>query len=270
MRFSIIAPNLNEMPFIEDLFLRGLEDQTFRDFELIIVDGYSRDGSLEAIERARHRGLNVKIVYTSVKNFGYLRNLGCSHSRGEILFNTCTDTWFPPRLLEKLDRFYRERPGTVALGGRVVPWGRGAGLICHVAYGLFDLARFAMTTRFMAVRKIRPSGNFLSIYRDVFFETGRYPEVTTNEDGLFGYKLDEYQRRHPDKTVRFSIEHHVRHNVKTFEEKGPIGGVLFYFYVLALLFPWLHPLLKPIEEKTGREFVARAQARSEILEEATT
>jgi cellulose synthase/poly-beta-1,6-N-acetylglucosamine synthase-like glycosyltransferase len=45
MKISIVAPNLNERRFLFT-FLESLVDQTFRNFEIIIVDGGSSDGSL--------------------------------------------------------------------------------------------------------------------------------------------------------------------------------------------------------------------------------
>ena len=61
MRFSIVAPNFNEMPHIQDMFLESLIDQTFKDFEVIIVDGGSDDGSRE-ICNLYHKELDLVFI----------------------------------------------------------------------------------------------------------------------------------------------------------------------------------------------------------------
>lgn len=262
VRFSVVAPVLNEIPVVATLFFCGLQVQTFQDFEVILVDGGSTDGTLEEARRWEALGhFSLKVVVDTTRNIGYIRNVGARHATGEILVETSGDVYFPPDLLERLDAFYRSRPRIVAVGGRTIPYGAGASFLAHAGYACFDLLRFALTTRVMPVKKIRPSGNFLSIYLKVFWELGGYPEVRINEDGLFGYKLDDYQRAHPEHTVRFSLEFYVVHNVKRFEQKGGLQGLLFYIYVFGVIFPMLQPLLAPIERRNAQIFASRSDLR---------
>ena len=93
------------MPHFESYFLNSLKKQTFKNFEVVIVDGGSEDGSLEAIERYR-KHLKIRSIIDKTKNIGYIRTVGCKASKGEIIFNTSSDVYFPPNLLEELDAFY--------------------------------------------------------------------------------------------------------------------------------------------------------------------
>ncbi|NIO38786.1 MAG: glycosyltransferase, partial [Burkholderiales bacterium] len=73
-----------------------LARQSYRNFELVIVDGFSTDGSLEVIDRHRSR-VRVKLVFSGTRNFGYLRNLGQRFAWGDIVIQSNSDCYFPPR-----------------------------------------------------------------------------------------------------------------------------------------------------------------------------
>ena len=257
MRFSIVAPNLNEMPYFESFFLNSLSRQTFKDFEVIVVDGGSTDGCLEVIEKYRDK-LNLKLIIDKTKNIGYIRNVGCRAAEGDILVNTSSDIHFDRSFFKRLDLFYEERPELCAMGCRTVPHGSSVPPITYLAYCGFDILRFLMTCRFMPFKKLRPAGNFTALPRDMFEEVGGFPEVKINEDGLLGYKLDEYWKRHGHKTCYFSLNFRVIHHVKRFEKKGGLGGILFYIYVIGHVFPFLKPLLDPIERIRAQTFSTRS------------
>jgi len=257
LRFSVVAPNFNEMPHIQDMFLESLVHQTFKDFEVIIVDGDSNDGSRETIELYRSF-LDITLITDTKRNIGYIRNLGAHKAKGELMVQSSSDIELPQNCLERLDKEFKKRHDLISLGGRTVPTGEGSSILCWLAYAGFDTLRWAFTTSIIPPnkRKFRPAGNFLCIPLNLFWELGGYPEVTINEDGLFGYRVDAYTKE-TGKRAEFRLDYSVKHNVKRFAEKGALGAIKFYSYTLALMFPWLSRWTKKIEEESAKEFADR-------------
>lgn len=241
---SVVVPNLNEQRFLP-YFLDSLKRQTFKDFEVIIMDGYSTDRSLEIIERYE-RFLEIKVVSCGVRNFGFIRNRGHMHSRGQIVLQANSDNYFPPNFLCRLWGEYVDDWDLVSVTGRVYP--SGTSWIAMFAYPAFDLLRW-LSVKF---GKYRPSGSFLSYRRKVFGATGGFPQVTVNEDGLFGQEIDKLGCK-----VKFCLGLYVGHWVKKFEDMGGLKALMFYLYVLGNHFPLLKPLLAPIERKAGDVFSGR-------------
>jgi glycosyltransferase involved in cell wall biosynthesis len=258
---SVIAPNLNE---VDNLFtfLGSLSLQTLRDFEIIVVDGGSTDGSLFVLMEFRHllrkRNVELKVFLNKKRNLGFIRNLGAKHAKGDILFHCNTDNYLEPQLLKKVAEYYKEHHELASLSGRVYPL--GTSIIAHLGYQLFDLLRFLFTCAPMPIKKYRPSGNFMSIRANVFRDVGGYPEVTVNEDGLFGQKLDPYVARN-HKSVVFNLKLYVGHHVKKFEQMGGVHALMFYFYTLANFAPMLKPLLEPIRRNAGAVFQGKVPER---------
>jgi glycosyltransferase involved in cell wall biosynthesis len=252
-RISVVAPNLDEERFLP-CFLNSLANQTFKDFEVVIVDGGSKDRSLSIIGSFRKR-LRMRVVIDRTRNIGYVRNIGASASHGDIIIQTSSDTFFEPQLLEKVDSFYSRYPELVSLAARTFPMGTSP--IIHIAYQGFDFMRFLFTVSPFPLHKYRPSGNFMCCRKAEFERLGGYPEVKINEDGLFGQKLDTlFEKQH--KSVIFSLQLWVGHHAKRAEAKGGIKTIFFYLYVFSNMFPFLKPLLAHIERKSAETFVSRS------------
>ena len=254
MMISIIAPCLNEERYLP-YFFEGLLRQYLKNFEVIIVDGGSTDKSLKLIMKYKRKlaryDVQVKIVKTGRRNFGFIRNFGAKHANGDILFHANTDNYFPPDLLFKLQTYYNTHWWVYSVSGRVYPL--GTSVIAHLGYQLFDLLRFTFTCAPVPVKKYRPSGNFMTVRAKTFWMLGGHPEVHANEDGLFGAKFDKYLKKN-HRMVRFNLNLYVGHWVKKFEQMGGIHAIFFYFYTLGNFAPILKPLLEPILRNANSVF----------------
>ena len=95
--FSIIIPTFNRKLLLERA-VKSVIDQTYINWELIIVDNSSTDGTEELIKRLN----NNKIKYHKIKNNGIIaksRNLGIDESVGDfICFLDSDDWWYENKL----------------------------------------------------------------------------------------------------------------------------------------------------------------------------
>lgn len=263
-RFSIVAPNWNEMPHFT-YFLDSLVSQTFKDFEVIIVDGGSTDSSISEIRKFKDK-LDIKCIIDETHNIGYIRNVGSIHSKGDIIFQTSSDVVFPFDLLQKINEEFIDDPELMALGGRTKPIGN-IDWLAKLAYWGFDHLRWLFTLGIIPLkhRKMRPAGNFLCIYRELLRHIGGYPNAKINEDGLLGYRIDEYGRE-SGLRAKFSRTLGVDHYIKRFEKNGTVKSLIFYSYVLANMFPMLEPLFRKRMEKSADIFSTRSDLEEPVKE----
>ena len=98
---SVVVVNWNGAPLLPDC-LGSLREQTFRDFEVVLVDNGSTDDSV-ALARELLPGVRVVEVGT---NSGFARgsNLGIREARGSQVVLLNNDTAAEPQFLEELVR----------------------------------------------------------------------------------------------------------------------------------------------------------------------
>ncbi len=97
--FSIIIPTLNEEKYLPKL-LEDLSNQTFKDFEVIVVDAESEDGTVQNALSFRKRIPALSILKSKKRDVSYQRNLGSKKARGEWLIFMDADDRLPFYFLE--------------------------------------------------------------------------------------------------------------------------------------------------------------------------
>src|SRR3989344_4421237 len=95
---SIVIPTLNEEKYIPNL-LNCLKNQTFKNFEIIVVDANSRDNTKKTI--SKFKDLKIKIINSKIRNPGYQRNLGVKNAKNERILFLDADTKISEDFLEK-------------------------------------------------------------------------------------------------------------------------------------------------------------------------
>ncbi len=103
---SIITPVYNAANYIEQTLLM-VEEQTYENWELILVDDASTDGSMDIARRflAEKCDDRVRLIYkSSNEGAAAARNTGLDESRGRyIAFLDADDVWKPEKLEHELD-----------------------------------------------------------------------------------------------------------------------------------------------------------------------
>ena len=113
---SVIMPVYNAEPYLEEA-LESILAQTFGDFELILIDDGSTDGSVEILNR--YAAVQERIRLIRRPNTGLTKALNeCLRlARGEFVARMDADDVCTPDRFEKQVAFMRANPETVLLGG---------------------------------------------------------------------------------------------------------------------------------------------------------
>ncbi|WP_176084506.1 glycosyltransferase [Martelella sp. HB161492] len=115
---SIIMPCLNASRDLVNT-LETVLAQTFRDFELLVVDGGSVDASPAIIAEYAARDRRVRLLSEAQRSAVHARNYGSARASGQYLaFIDAGDKWSPDKLALSLKRL-TEADGTAAVYGRV-------------------------------------------------------------------------------------------------------------------------------------------------------
>ena len=96
---SIILSSYNGEKYIKEQ-LNSIANQTYKNFEIIIVDDCSTDSTLEIIQDYVDKYENI-FLYKGVKNLGYIKNFerGVKLAKGSyIAFSDQDDYWLPEKL----------------------------------------------------------------------------------------------------------------------------------------------------------------------------
>lgn len=103
---SIVIPTLNEENYLPRL-LRSIKEQDFTDYEIIVADARSQDGTSEIAKL-----FGCKVVDGGLPGKG--RNEGVKVAQGDIVLFIDADTYIPPQCLNKSVAEFKKRNLDVA------------------------------------------------------------------------------------------------------------------------------------------------------------
>jgi glycosyltransferase involved in cell wall biosynthesis len=114
-KVSVILCAFNEERYIEDA-VRSILSQTFEDFELIIIDDYSTDRTLEICRSFADPRLRIHSKTNESRSLAASRNIGIAMARGEyIILQDGDDRSEPTRIAKQLAKS-EENPGRLVVG----------------------------------------------------------------------------------------------------------------------------------------------------------
>lgn len=101
---SIITPNYNCERFIQDTII-SVQNQTYTNWEMLIVDDCSTDSSLEILRKASLTDSRIKILSNNINSGAAIsRNYAIREAKGEwIAFLDSDDLWHPVKLEKQLN-----------------------------------------------------------------------------------------------------------------------------------------------------------------------
>ena len=114
--FSVVIPNYNKANYI-DATVRSVLDQTFENYEIIVVDDGSTDGSLEVLNQFLSDS-RFRIVQQTNQGVSAARNNGIRNARFDhIAFLDADDIWHP-EFLQHINSAFQLYKDAVIVGSK--------------------------------------------------------------------------------------------------------------------------------------------------------
>lgn len=110
MKFSLLIAHYNNWFFFQDCY-QSICQQCIQDFEIIIVDDFSEDGSFEKLDQLSTQDSRISL-YRNDENrgVGYTKNRCLNHAKGEILIFIDPDDAIFPNALSEVVKAFEDNP----------------------------------------------------------------------------------------------------------------------------------------------------------------
>lgn len=227
---SVVVPTYNRAHLIGET-IQSVIDQTYPNWELIIVD----DGSVDNTKNVVDRFTDNRIHYITIDHcgiFGKVRNTGMQKAKGDVIaFLDSDDLWTPDKLSFQIS-LLKQDPDSRFIFGHGEQFGQGAippppmetFYSGNVFIPLLVEERFALVVSSIMVRKevmlsIGHLNENLIIGSDVDF----FLRMASRYKGIFSNKILVKIRKHTQNTSdRLSVESHFEHvqMVENFFKEG--------------------------------------------------
>lgn len=179
--FSVIIPLYNKAPYVRKA-IESVIEQTYKEWELVVVDDGSIDGSGDIV-KAIHNS-RIRLVRQDNAGVSAARNRGVAESTAPYICFLDADDWWEPTFLEEMARVIERHPNAGIYGTsyyivkngkkRIAPIGVGNGF----GEGEINYCRVYAKTLCMPLTSIS-----VCIPRKVFDEVGGFPtSIKLGED----------------------------------------------------------------------------------------
>jgi len=218
---SIIIPTLNEEKYIGKL-LNSLKRQSFKDFEVLIVDGNSKDNTIKVAKNKDFKSLKLSVIKTKGPNVAMQRNVGAQGSKGNKLLFVDADCIMDKRFLEKMLEEARKKD--IRLGGsKILPIENS--FVYTTYYSIFNLYLKLM-------RIFRPYLNTACLLADKKIHdkiSGFNEKIVFGEDYEYSSRAAEHVKSHMFKSVA------IKTSTRRFQRYGLVKTTLKFIFAGILL-----------------------------------
>ena len=101
VKISIIIPVYNVREWMDEC-LQSIEQQSFHDFEVILIDDGSTDGSGQKCDQWSQKDSRFRVIHKENAGPSIARNIGIKVAKGEYLSFVDSDDWIEKEFLDKL------------------------------------------------------------------------------------------------------------------------------------------------------------------------
>lgn len=116
---SVIMPSYNSKKYIKKAIDSVLE-QTYSNFELIIVDGNSTDGTLDILDEYEKQDRRIKVIQDEGRGIGAALQLGCQIASGKFIARMDSDDIAINTRFEKQLKIFHSIPNLILVASPVI------------------------------------------------------------------------------------------------------------------------------------------------------
>jgi len=120
LKISIVTPSFNSERFIEDCILSVL-NQNYPNFEHIIIDGGSNDGTIDIIKKYKH----LKWISEPDNGLYDAMNKGIKMSSGKYIGILNSDDWYEEDVFNKVLNIFESKSNVGVVHGDMLKWKNG-------------------------------------------------------------------------------------------------------------------------------------------------
>ena len=114
VKISVVVPVYNAYGCLARC-VKSILANSFRDYELILVDDGSTDGSSELCDELSEGSLQIKVIHSENKGAAHARNLGVKNAVGEFIAFVDSDDTVSPDYLRALYELTEEEGSDIAV-----------------------------------------------------------------------------------------------------------------------------------------------------------
>ncbi len=187
--YSIIIPVYNRPAEIDEL-LDSLTKQTFKDFEVLIIEDGSSE-KCEAVVSGFKESLDIKYFFKENTGQGFSRNYGFERANGDWLLVFDSDCLIPQDYLQLVDSYLKTHE-LDAFGGPDKAAESFTPVQKAISYSMTSfLTTGGIRGKKTKVGAFHPRSFNMGIRREVFKKTGGYKITRKGEDIEFSIRIAE-------------------------------------------------------------------------------
>lgn len=183
---SIIVPVYNS----KDTLVRCINSivvQSFKDFECILIDDGSTDGSADICDTMKEKDSRIKVVHEENKGVSRARNVGLDLAGGEYIMFVDSDDWIHPQMLEFMYRALKETEVNISVC-RFVEVKNECDCMLNDCSALYNMHKMNVENAYLELHG-EMTVPWCKLFKASCFRNIRFPEGKIHEDEYVIYRI---------------------------------------------------------------------------------
>ena len=194
---SIIIPVYNVKPYLDNC-LQSVVGQDYTDFECILVDDGSTDGSSELCDQWAEKDTRIQVIHQTNQGVSSARNRGLEQAKGEYISFIDSDDWVNADYLSTMAYRLKKGKADLAVCGLTQEFKDGSSKHYIARQSLtFELTGRHAEQFVMLNERHLLYGPVVKLYKNEIIQRHQIqfdPQVSYGEDLLFNYQYLQYVR----------------------------------------------------------------------------